>query len=391
MKALLTLEKHSRGGELLERRVQWSRSFTQNFMELLYVEHAYLQNTAPRTIKDITGGNRNIDNQVSGDYNRRQQGPNLLVAAPCGGSAVPVSTKFKHPTGGVGEIGSNGLLPAEIIGIQVGAGNTAVTPQDYRLENRIGHGNHGAVGVAASFLLLDYGANILSNPSVVGYIQPPRKFLCTGIRFQMWRSGLPGTLTLRVHNAYYSGRTTSSTLPVGGITELISATFNGDTLGEVDGGVWYEFTFATPLPMEPGVVYRLYISKSGAGNVFFRADSNESTNRYYPWYGGLWGGGSIQMFNMDLRGTTLAELNYGGCDIIHYQIANPNASFDIRRIFNNYSGEDVTIEECGIYSTGGHYAHNPAVHCIARDVIAPAITLLDGQNLMVTYTPQITV
>jgi hypothetical protein len=78
-------------------------------------------------------------------------------------------------------------------------------------------------------------------------------------------------------------------------------------------------------------------------------------------------------------------------------IANPNGSFSIRRIFTNASGEAVTVNSCGIYACATRYVYNSGAswtvypHCIARDIVSPGVTVNNGEILAVTYTPQIMV
>jgi hypothetical protein len=74
-------------------------------------------------------------------------------------------------------------------------------------------------------------------------------------------------------------------------------------------------------------------------------------------------------------------------------VSNPTAEFIIRRLFTNNSGGDVNVAECGIYagcSWRPEYGSSFPL-CICRDVIAPAITVADGEVLAVTYTPRVTV
>ena len=80
-------------------------------------------------------------------------------------------------------------------------------------------------------------------------------------------------------------------------------------------------------------------------------------------------------------------------------VANPNASFSVRRLFTNNSGGLINVAECGMYMAGYQIvnAYNNGNQgqvysfCVAHDVISPAIALGNGQVLQVTYTPQITV
>jgi len=67
----------------------------------------------------------------------------------------------------------------------------------------------------------------------------------------------------------------------------------------------------------------------------------------------------------------------------------PNASFNISRIFKNYSGGDVPIYEIGYYIYANANGYN--YFCLMRDVIAQPVTVSDAQYVKVNYTFQITV
>ncbi len=94
------------------------------------------------------------------------------------------------------------------------------------------------------------------------------------------------------------------------------------------------------------------------------------------------------------HGGEAGQLEIGGCEFMNLVVANPNASFDIRRFFTNRAGGPLTINECGIYALCA--AYGPAggyvwPFCIARDLVSPGITVNNGEILRVVYTLQITV
>ena len=126
--AKLILERLDKEGKLLERREQQSRSFVLQFMDFLYLKCAQANNAT-----------RDIDNTLRTlKYNPTYAQHNLEVASP-GGSA------------GVAPIYDDGFrsLEGQDVGIQVGRGNTAATPTDYKMEDRIEHGRCGATGAKA--------------------------------------------------------------------------------------------------------------------------------------------------------------------------------------------------------------------------------------------------
>jgi hypothetical protein len=92
------------------------------------------------------------------------------------------------------------------------------------------------------------------------------------------------------------------------------------------------------------------------------------------------------------HGHSAGTLNHGGTEVTDLSVANPNGSFIIRRYFTNNSGGDVTVEECGIYTSAIRNNNlDNDYYCIARDVVAPAVVVANTEILVVTYTVQITV
>jgi hypothetical protein len=109
------------------------------------------------------------------------------------------------------------------------------------------------------------------------------------------------------------------------------------------------------------------------------------------------------MMMIDPRGSALAEMEYGGCGMYGKAIANPNGEFSIARLFRNSSGEAIAVHEVGLYAAVTRYVYREYntvytrkvgdswAACAARDVVAPAVNVADGETLEVVYTPQITV
>lgn len=92
------------------------------------------------------------------------------------------------------------------------------------------------------------------------------------------------------------------------------------------------------------------------------------------------------------HGEGAGQLLYGGCELYGLTFADPNGQFVIRRYFTNVLGGAITVQEVGIYSPAYSTTMRACyIFCIARDVVAPGITVNNGEILRVTYTPQITV
>ena len=91
------------------------------------------------------------------------------------------------------------------------------------------------------------------------------------------------------------------------------------------------------------------------------------------------------------HGETSGLILYGGNEILGFAVADPDASFNIRRYFTNASGGDIVVQETGIYSCGQDNSNNLDLFCICRDIVSPAVTVADTEILFVVYTVAITV
>jgi hypothetical protein len=385
---MLTLKRMTGKGLVVEERIRPARSFTQNLMELLYIAHAQILYASPRTVYDITGSVKYADSEYAncGNLNRTEKGT-LLVASPGGRGQVWVPGEGNNPTGSSVNAMSpppQTLLPGELIGIQVGGSNTAVTPQDRKLSQRIPHGQRGPTSPAASIDSITTGDNSQYNLPVTIYYLPNRQIDMSSIKFLMYRSGTPGTITLQVYacTPSYNSRSLWSL--------LATATTDGNTLPTGAPYEWREFILGSPVTLIPGMGYAFALS-SAASMVYVRLSSASNIGYQYP---RVMNSISVSyLFLYDLWGTTLREIEYGPCEVGSLSVVNPNASFVIRRLFSNTSGGSITIRECGIYagcSWRADYGGSFPL-CIARDVISPDIVVNNGEILEVKYTPQITV
>jgi hypothetical protein len=132
--AKLLLERMDGQGRLLETRAFGSRSFVKNFISLLYIAHSQ----GSYGMNDIDGVGRTVDADADSSNNRTAKANLKIAAAPgnCG----------EYCTYGQGGINQYGVYPhqgtviANKIGIQVGTGTAAVTPNDNALGSRISHG-----------------------------------------------------------------------------------------------------------------------------------------------------------------------------------------------------------------------------------------------------------
>ncbi|GAI61416.1 unnamed protein product, partial [marine sediment metagenome] len=145
----LILEKLDKEGRVLERREQRSKSFVKNFLSLLYVAHAQIQSGAPYSMTDIDGNARDIDSvAVYSPY--RYSKATLRIGSAPGQSGTMLFRGNRAYTNLV-------TVPGEKIGIQVGRGDTAVTPTDTKLEDTIYHGRQGIDGAPVLYTYYNTG------------------------------------------------------------------------------------------------------------------------------------------------------------------------------------------------------------------------------------------
>ena len=95
-----------------------------------------------------------------------------------------------------------------------------------------------------------------------------------------------------------------------------------------------------------------------------------------------------------LHGTTTGTLEYLGSSVKSLTInAGTNtATFNVERLFRNSSGNNIDIQEVGLYSTAEGESNYQYVwmFCILRDIVSPAFTVANGEYLKATYTFSIT-
>ncbi|GAJ04003.1 unnamed protein product, partial [marine sediment metagenome] len=201
--AKLILDRLDKEGRLLERREQPSRSFTKQFLQLLYVAHYQIQSGAPYSMTDIRGAAVNVDSQiVSPTYATRGAKANLAFGSPPGSKG-----NFLAYGGGAGAYlyakMLQSVLMGEHLGIQVGGGTTAVTPTDTQLETRFGHGIRPADGANATFESYtagdDAGLRIYGNTWGAQTFRAQHQHKLYSVKLLVYRVGLPGTITVDIY------------------------------------------------------------------------------------------------------------------------------------------------------------------------------------------------
>lgn len=359
--AKLILERLDKEGRLLERREQLSRSFVLQLMDFLYLKHVQ----ANRATRDIDNTLRTLNfDPLYADHN-------LLVASPGGHAGVADIHNHLFRT-----------LEGQDVGIQVGRGNTPVTPTDYKMEDRIEHGRCGRAGAKADFLNPSFETGDLTSwveahsGNMVGTVSNAVWALKDGTWF----------CTLLSTGAVVAGdyAQVSQDIDLTNISHL-RFQIRGEgpaTLGQlevfVDGHPVYlkELAINTDYPNELADV----CAYTGAHTVTFRfiCTAGTSTDR-----GAFID--NIETLQYD------PEIEYGGTEVLSLIFAGANGEFTIRRYFTNNSGQSITVEEVGIQAAGEDTGPNGYAFLTARDVVAPGVEVADTQILRVTYVPQITV
>lgn len=148
---------------------------------------------------------------------------------------------------------------------------------------------------------------------------------------------------------------------------------------------------------------QLYVnSKGGLNPLSDRQLSATSLSSYYV--GPRVGSSTELVVNTNFRlqdnlgnntayahGTSTNELYHYGAYITPLIDSGSDCYFQVRRVFENRSGADITINETGLYAAYTASAGYAAVHCLARHLVSPAIVIANNEYVAVTYEIRITV
>ena len=416
MRAIITIRRH-REGKLLEERKFRSRSWVLGMMELLYLAHAQILYSAPYALTDILGQERQCDCDHQDSYYRGYKG-NLAWSSPGGyGSIfVPTGSRKEDSDGPFSFWEAMNFLKGDILGIQIGGDNTAVAPADHALGQKIFHGMGASVAGPASFSDYTTGDDTAhtidaATDKVGCLLIPERGFRMSSVRLLLYKAGNPGNMVLRIKGVRYYYNDTSKFLQPDPTGDIDAITENANTLPVGAPYEWREFALTTPIDMQPGMMYAFALECAGAdaaNRVYWRyqgtVDPTYNWDRIYSVDGGtLWTPDDDDRMMIDPQGSALAEMEYGGCEMYGKTISDPNGEFSVSRLFRNNSGENIGVEEVGLYAAvtryqskvySGAYFYKVGdswAACVAKDVVAPAVTVNDGETLQVIYTPQITV
>jgi len=380
--AKLEIDKFGNGKT--ESLRQPARSFVKNFISLLYVAFAQVN----YNILDIDGLDRSVKYSPS-EYSGR--GANLAIVPP----------------------GNDRLLvPLECIGIQVGSSDTAVTPIDTDLGDRIHHIDRtpeAANVVTDAFqwsgsisATLLYGASWATAQILVPWAV--RLYTC---KLRLYRYGTltgRGPLTVGLRKCDAAGN------PVG--LDLISGSVDDVTLQglpDAEPGTLLEVTFDSQYVIRPHTMYAL-VPRLPNGNSSNRLSwvRSSSSSSQYPYKRGRAQGltssdsgaswSTLSYYNQhffQLLGRRPNGLSYHGTvlrELIKPAVPPPDMQFTIESFFSNYCGSAITVKEVGVYATGSTDREYEGYSFLAaRDVLGSPITVAANELLRVRYVVQITV
>ncbi len=137
MKTYVRMKRFTEDFKLLEQREFRSRSFVKQMIGLLYVMSAQITSASPYSMTDITNTARNNCVNLRSEWH--YMGDHLCMKA-CGGSGMTFFYNCQTSNTG-GAIANTAFTKRnDQVGIIVGTGNTAVTPDDYKLETAVENG-----------------------------------------------------------------------------------------------------------------------------------------------------------------------------------------------------------------------------------------------------------
>jgi hypothetical protein len=418
LKMKLVIDRLDKNGRLLEHREQPSRSFTRGLLELLYIGALQPTSAVPATSVDVDMVTRYLDLEYSGGIARGVSAL-LKMGAPCGNSMFQAHSSFVG--GSSPPYPPNVVLNGSDLGIQVGVGDTVVTPTDRRLSQRIGHGRRPADGAPVVFESYTAGedSSYDMNAATAWRAQefiPAVSHRITSVWVKIYKAGAPGNLTVSIKGGdtpitVQGHRPIVTNCPDLAVGTILEAAIPGASPGALTQAV-----FATPIDVYAGHRYYIVCRAPGAGganHVYWRWDTTatyehaflESINdifarlQYSSDSGVTWSTANGACFMFEEWGQSVGEFAYGGCEVDGLTIADPNGSFTIRRYFTNNCGVAITVKEAGICAaahllgTGVAYEKTSVFpFLIARDVIpGPFVVVNNTEILRVTYVPAIVV
>lgn len=297
MRAKLILERFDNNSRLLERREQLSRSFTLEFLRLLYVQHA----------------------QASYDGITAH-------ASNCRLTSPPGHTPYFYGQG-------------EHYGIVVGEGIGAASPSDFALSIPIAHSKRFKAGAPAQF----------TNP---GFETGDFTGWATNNSPTVESGGFPGS-----GGQYYCKMAGAATRYITQDIELTNVTgirvaFHSYGVATCRHRIYVDADIVGEYSVTGGKtisdVLAALVSYAGVHTVKFE---------YYS----SGGGSSANYWEIDNIKTWGKEFEYGGSELLQPVFSDPNGSLVLRRFFTNNSGNSITVNEAGILAYPGRLIVHDAV------------------------------
>lgn len=420
MRMKLALHRFDKNWKLLEKREMWSRSFTRGLIELLYNQCTQGTIAIPVSSVDMDMVTRLIDMEMvdGGNTLVHAHHNNLRVSSHAGLAwqlGFSLNNSNQQPVSG-SEL--RAYVTGMDLGIQVGTGNTAVTPTDRRLYQRIGHGRRAADGgdvTFESYTVNDDGDQVMdaANDWCAQEFIPSVSHRIYSVDLKIFKTGNPGDLTVSIKGIYNA--VSVFEVPITSVcADLSSGTILQAAIPAASPGALTNCVLTTPIDVYAGRRYCIVaraLGSSPGNSVTWRRDavgatyqrafcpSGALTSRLVSTDGGasyVRTEGSAYMFQEN--GRSVGEFEMGGTDLDNIAFADPNGSFEIKRFFTNHSGGAISVAEVGLHALAHKNQANNATgsmaaypFLIARDVVGPAVNVLDTEILLGTYTPSITV
>jgi hypothetical protein len=197
-------------------------------------------------------------------------------------------------------------------------------------------------------------------------------------------------------------------------SNLATASRGGADLNNITtdiNGAWFDFSFDTPYVCHTLKQWAICVGHTGPNyNNRINWKSNYATSGYSRLFGGSamagissgdygasWGYLDSSYYrtpHFKLYGKNPLGLMKQGDRIYPVTTSGADAQFIIEDYFTNYCGSTVTVREVGLYGSLNEKStteRRQLATCLARDVLAAPIDVLNGEILRVRYIPQITV
>ena len=292
MRTKLLLEQFDKNGKLIDKREQFSRSFTLNFIRLLYVQHSQLSH---------------LGLPVSAS--------NLQICSLPGYSSL---------------FNSQG----QMFGIMVGSGSGTPAPLDTCLFTPICHGRLYRAGAPAAFLNPSFETgDFTSWTNSGGTIQSGDWGLKNGTYYVQFSATTAGTFYIEQAIDLTNVTTIDFQFQhnwTSGADKTFSVKVDGATISY---RVLPTFSVAYPLQIVDVSAY------AGIHTIRF-----EFYNSSY----------NINIFLDDIR-TYGNQLEFSGCELnyLRFGVFPHNGEFTISRYFTNHCGNNVSVTEAGMVAYPG--------------------------------------